>query len=167
MFLRAKKACPKKLKKILLLNLADFFPLLMPPFILTSLLGLMNGTTENFQNVFNEAQNWGRHVYKICGREKLRFERDWKLEFYVNGQRPERPLTNYSLFYNKNSTRTTLLKLLRFWDTERWAYKNSLGNRMKTREKNVVSFPNTPTEGNSYLCNMKIAMGFCRSVWLV
>lgn len=33
MFLRAKKACPKKFKKILLLNLADFFPLLMPPFI--------------------------------------------------------------------------------------------------------------------------------------
>lgn len=33
MFLRAQKAFPKKFKKILLLNLADFIPLLMPPFI--------------------------------------------------------------------------------------------------------------------------------------
>lgn len=57
MFLRAKKACPKKFKKIPPVKSRRLFSPFNASIYLTSLLGLMNGTTENFQNVCNEAKN--------------------------------------------------------------------------------------------------------------
>ena len=56
-FLRATKASPKKIYENSPFKSRRLFSQLNASIYLTSLLGLMNGTTEKFQNVFNEAKN--------------------------------------------------------------------------------------------------------------
>lgn len=74
MFLRVKKACPKKFKKPLLINLADFFPL-----IASHLLDVLANEWNKLKifRMFLMKQKIKEGMFTKYGeRKKLRFEGD-------------------------------------------------------------------------------------------